>query len=1355
MQATTTAHQQRAPPPPPPPLAPPPPPVSLAMPTSGSPATEGFLADLIAGRSPRGAPPPMLAGNGAQGGAGDARCGTDATAVGVNVLSTGPVSSAGHCLGDPPSSLGRMPTQHHLHLHHQHPTNPLLHLHRPPPPSTLPSVDSGYFAAAPPALPGAAPDRRFSGPPALAAPPTHPTTLPLQQHQQHQQQQPYAHPQAPSTIPPGLSVAPAHGDPPAQATLPPPAPSFAITAGSTGQVQPLLTQLQRRFSDFGPLPTGTSTSPATMLATMDVGSPWSVLATSAGPATALATSDPATPLAFLADQQATSLPSPPALMGPAPKAAPLPDRGGAHGSQLPPPLLTSSSDAEQQQQQHTPLPAAGIQFADLVKAAARSDHDDPHLALDAPLAPETTRWLCVAGLDRTISPQDLEVFKSFGDINHLVSRMLAPYGVVLLAFFDIRQAQAAARRLRSLASATAPEWRVQFITAADFQESTGVSLTEQVLSSELALSQLPVTVDAAGLKNLGQLFGEVRSVQVDVARAVVDYFDARKADAALQGLPGVIRSVYNVSIHAERILPAGMHPAPSAAAAAPAPTTGKSRVNVLRTGDAGGAFDDRAASQLLDQSLLQSIAREQDSHTPPPLVARTASPAPMAGTPDWSYQGTGTGRRASDASATASAVAALLASTTAAAAANTPTATAATAPPPSMSALYSSPDTSLLGDLLDSSAAALMAPPPATSAEMGALLGYDASGPPKYTSTSRPSSLYGLGDSSYAGAPSFAPQPPQHRPASRSHHQALHQADPGYMSSPYGNTAASNSISRGSAPHHTATTTGHGYSTCLRSNSALPKIDLIPRENEFDVLRILSGKDTRTTIMIRNIPNKYSQQMLIDFINESHRGQYDFLYLRMDFKNKCNVGYAFCNMVNVAAVVSFAQRVVGKKWTRFNSDKVCMLSYANIQGKQALIDKFRNSSVMDEHPSYRPKIFYTSGPLAGEEEVFPPPTNRAHRHHATSHHSAGGGGGGGGGGYMGMGSNAALGGLGGQHYSPQHHPHHHQPYHHQPYHHQHHQHPHHAIMAPPPQQQSSAHQYMAPGNTSRPTSLLGDLGSISGGLNLEQAMANMALDSAPPLSLLRSGDAPGGASDPLDASSYHGYQPSQLPQYQQQQYQPPRGYGSMPPTSLAQQPPSQQHQQHQQYYAPPTHQHQPPSRPTSSHHSGGGSGIPPLTSLHSMGPLSLDSALALSSRLGSAASDLSSDAQHLYQGSAPSQQQQQSQQQQPYHLTGGSTTGGDATSSSGALNAIAPGSMYDLGSYSGSMLSSYGPDSALSEYEGGSKFGGQQYAVPPPMNQYAPAATTTMQPSAIPTTAGGSAVPPVGYDAVPDYRPRY
>ncbi|KAI8817912.1 RNA recognition motif 2-domain-containing protein [Fimicolochytrium jonesii] len=153
-----------------------------------------------------------------------------------------------------------------------------------------------------------------------------------------------------------------------------------------------------------------------------------------------------------------------------------------------------------------------------------------------------------------------------------------------------------------------------------------------------------------------------------------------------------------------------------------------------------------------------------------------------------------------------------------------------------------------------------------------------------------------------------------------------------------------------------------------------PNEHSIPAANELNLYNIAMGYDTRTTFMIRNIPNKYTQEMLIAFLNRTHKGQFDFLYLRMDFKNRCNVGYAFINFNGSAAVLSFAERVVGKKWSKFNSDKVCTLSYANIQGRNALIQKFRNSSVMLEAHDWRPKIFLTEGPCAGEEEPFPPPT---------------------------------------------------------------------------------------------------------------------------------------------------------------------------------------------------------------------------------------------------------------------------------------------------------------------------------------------------------------------------------------------
>ena len=51
-----------------------------------------------------------------------------------------------------------------------------------------------------------------------------------------------------------------------------------------------------------------------------------------------------------------------------------------------------------------------------------------------------------------------------------------------------------------------------------------------------------------------------------------------------------------------------------------------------------------------------------------------------------------------------------------------------------------------------------------------------------------------------------------------------------------------------------------------------------------DFLKIMSGEETRTTIMIRNIPNKFKQMNLLDMINSHHKGRYDYFYLPMDLK---------------------------------------------------------------------------------------------------------------------------------------------------------------------------------------------------------------------------------------------------------------------------------------------------------------------------------------------------------------------------------------------------------------------------------------------------------------------------------------
>ncbi|KAL3649904.1 hypothetical protein CASFOL_006307 [Castilleja foliolosa] len=143
------------------------------------------------------------------------------------------------------------------------------------------------------------------------------------------------------------------------------------------------------------------------------------------------------------------------------------------------------------------------------------------------------------------------------------------------------------------------------------------------------------------------------------------------------------------------------------------------------------------------------------------------------------------------------------------------------------------------------------------------------------------------------------------------------------------------------------------------------------RQFELDLDRILRGDDKRTTLMIKNIPNKYTSKMLLSAIDERHRGTYDFIYLPIDFKNKCNVGYAFINMTEPSLIVPFYQTINGKKWEKFNSEKVATLAYARIQGKNALVAHFQNSSLMNEDKRCRPILFHTDGPNAGDQVPFP------------------------------------------------------------------------------------------------------------------------------------------------------------------------------------------------------------------------------------------------------------------------------------------------------------------------------------------------------------------------------------------------
>ncbi|KAJ5415306.1 hypothetical protein N7465_004001 [Penicillium sp. CMV-2018d] len=173
------------------------------------------------------------------------------------------------------------------------------------------------------------------------------------------------------------------------------------------------------------------------------------------------------------------------------------------------------------------------------------------------------------------------------------------------------------------------------------------------------------------------------------------------------------------------------------------------------------------------------------------------------------------------------------------------------------------------------------------------------------------------------------------------------------------------------------------YRLVSKENEIDEKLDISPAfeegqtsaEHAINLDRIREGLDVRSTVMIRNIPNKITSEQLKSILDESCFGKYDFLYLRMDFTHHCNVGYAFMNFGDAIDIVNLVHSRQGKTWPDCISEKRAEISYATLQGKEALVNKFRNSNVMTRPHEERPRLFHIDGPRAGLEAAFPGPND--------------------------------------------------------------------------------------------------------------------------------------------------------------------------------------------------------------------------------------------------------------------------------------------------------------------------------------------------------------------------------------------
>jgi len=107
-------------------------------------------------------------------------------------------------------------------------------------------------------------------------------------------------------------------------------------------------------------------------------------------------------------------------------------------------------------------------------------------------------------------------------------------------------------------------------------------------------------------------------------------------------------------------------------------------------------------------------------------------------------------------------------------------------------------------------------------------------------------------------------------------------------------------------------------------------------------------KSPITTLMIRNIPNRYTQHDLISELEElGFTGSFDFLYLPLDTGTMANVGYAFVNFIDPGWARRCEQKLQKYRFHRHQkaSGKIAQVSVAHLQGLEANLAHYETAAV--------------------------------------------------------------------------------------------------------------------------------------------------------------------------------------------------------------------------------------------------------------------------------------------------------------------------------------------------------------------------------------------------------------------------
>ena len=112
-----------------------------------------------------------------------------------------------------------------------------------------------------------------------------------------------------------------------------------------------------------------------------------------------------------------------------------------------------------------------------------------------------------------------------------------------------------------------------------------------------------------------------------------------------------------------------------------------------------------------------------------------------------------------------------------------------------------------------------------------------------------------------------------------------------------------------------------------------------------NIKKVISLEDKRTTIMIKNIPNKFTRELLLNTIDQHFKDTYDLFILPTDGSRNKNFGYSFINFTSSYFIPYFYFMFNNKKWSSTNSKKICEITYSKVQGRANLISYYANKII--------------------------------------------------------------------------------------------------------------------------------------------------------------------------------------------------------------------------------------------------------------------------------------------------------------------------------------------------------------------------------------------------------------------------